>query len=143
MTEPRTATKPRPTRRDHRAKADKYYSLLIRDRDGQCVGQPLQPNICTNPHHLQCAHIVPRTYPTTRCDPDNAITLCRPCHTFWTYHPLEWTIAVNTLIRPGHYQTIRNRAIQHTPINWRTVATRLEHAWTTGQPFPPLTSPQE
>jgi 5-methylcytosine-specific restriction endonuclease McrA len=56
-----------------KAKADKLFSLFVRDRDGKCV-------FCGTTVRLQCAHIFSRRNMRLRHDPQNAITLCFKCH---------------------------------------------------------------
>ena len=57
-------------------KADKHFSLWIRDRDGRC----LHPNCKRTSAMLQNSHFIGRATKSTRYDPDNCITLCWLCH---------------------------------------------------------------
>lgn len=58
-------------------RADKEFSLYIRERDGRCM----YPNCdVTDINKLQCSHYIGRAHKATRFDPDNCIALC------WLHH---------------------------------------------------------
>ncbi len=98
------------SRKTDMAAADKLFSLIVRDRDGECVR-------CDSADFLQCAHLVSRSYKTTRCDLDNAVTLCRGCHVYFTHHPLEW-IEFCDETWPGRYDRQRRRALSYERVDW-------------------------
>ena len=54
-------------------KADKLFSVFIRDRDGKCVR-------CGRAEQLQNSHFWGRGNSAVRYDPDNCDTLCYACH---------------------------------------------------------------
>ena len=56
-----------------RTKADRLFSIYIRNRDKFCVR-------CGKSGNLQCAHIISRAVLATRYDDENALTLCPNCH---------------------------------------------------------------
>lgn len=82
---------------------DDKFSRLIRSRDGAC-------RKCGTTEHLQCAHIVSRTYLRTRHDPENAIALCRSCHVRFTFLPVEWRRWVEDNY-PGLMSELESRAV--------------------------------
>lgn len=61
-------------------KADKEFSLYIRQRDGRC-----QYPSCHvyELKQLQCSHYIERRHSATRYDPENCISLC------WKHHFLD------------------------------------------------------
>jgi len=71
------------TRTAKKAKADRLFSLKIRERDKGCQS-------CGSTDRLQCAHIFSRRYHSIRWYLLNALALCAKCHTFFTHHPAEW-----------------------------------------------------
>lgn len=52
-------------------KADEFFSISIRKRDGHC----LHPIGCDSTN-TQCSHYIGRAHKITRFDPDNCIALC-------------------------------------------------------------------
>jgi hypothetical protein len=105
---PRRSRRPRKQRKTSRAamgrQADKLFSLIV--RAGGCH----EANV--NPAHecvggLQCAHIISRSYRSTRWDEENAMGLCAGRHVYYTHRPCEfedfvaefWHIARPTLRR--------------------------------------------
>lgn len=65
---------------------------------------------CGSRAHIQCAHIVSRSYVATRWDFDNALPLCRACHVFFTYRPIEWKQWVNETFGNKRYEEMEARA---------------------------------
>ena len=108
--------KKKPTKTQLKKRADRYFSLWIRRRDGVCQSTRLTGHgaeRCTRESNLQCAHIHTRSYSATRLDPENAVALCRSCHVFFTQRPLEWKVFINILFNdPQYYDTIGLRAFQ-------------------------------
>ena len=49
-------------RSNYMAQADVLFSRMIRERDGSC-------RRCGSVDHLQCAHIISRSYKSIRTDP--------------------------------------------------------------------------
>ena len=65
-----------------KTKADREFSLFIRNRDGECV-------YCHSKEHLQCSHLFPREELATRWSKWNALTLCARHHKMdrkWSFH---------------------------------------------------------
>lgn len=56
-------------------KADREFSIFIRERDGRC----LFPS-CSKTEKLQCSHFIGRRNHATRFDPENCIALCYSHH---------------------------------------------------------------
>ena len=73
-----------------RDRADKFFSLWIRDRDQVCVANRVRTEKCESPRYLQCAHVFSRAHLSVRYDPANAVALCRSCHMYYENRPLEW-----------------------------------------------------
>lgn len=71
--------------------ADKWFSLYIRERDGNKCRR------CGSQSGLQCSHFQGRRKESTRFDPDNADCLCFGCHAYFTANPYEhvqWQVAI-------------------------------------------------
>ena len=88
-----------------RNKADRLFSLAIRNRDGCC-------RACGGSYRLQCAHIVSRRYGATRWCVDNAVALCARCHMKYTHDPLGWDDWVDERFGPGRLVQLKLRARQ-------------------------------
>ena len=86
-------TKTQKSRAAIRTKADKAFSLWVRDRDGGCIPSSWFPDIACN-GNLQCAHVISRRYHAVRWDGANAVAACAAHHLYGTFHPLEWEAAV-------------------------------------------------
>lgn len=98
--------KKKPTRKALRNKADKLFSLAVRDRAGnQCQN-------CGGVYRVQCAHIVSRRYGAVRWALDNAVCLCAKCHMKFTHDPLGWDDWVNERYGPGRLEQLKLRARQ-------------------------------
>ena len=92
------------------AQKDKIFHKLIRDRDGCCVR-------CQSTLAIQCAHIVSRFYRRTRWDECNAMALCRGCHMFFTFRPIEWRRWVNKMFGDSFYEKMEEKALPlDTPV---------------------------
>ena len=88
-----------------RNKADKLFSLAIRNRDDHCLA-------CGTTFRLQCAHIVSRRYGATRWCLDNAVCLCARCHLKYTHDPLGWEEWVDDRFGKGRLVQLKLRARQ-------------------------------
>ena len=86
------------------AEADRLFSLLIREA-GKCFK-------CQSTYHLQCAHIISRTYKAIRYNPDNALCLCQKCHFYYTYHYIEWEDFIDEKL-PNRRQALRKLALNY------------------------------
>ena len=95
----------RKSRTTLRNKADKLFSLAIRNRDDHCLA-------CGSAFRLQCAHIVSRRYGATRWSMDNAVCLCARCHLKYTHDPLGWEEWVDDRFGKGRLVQLKLRARQ-------------------------------
>ncbi len=94
-----------------KAKATKLHSQVVRAR-GECER-------CGERDYskLQCAHIVPRRYSLTRCDPTAAWCLCAGCHlktTEWASMHME---LVDATIGRERFDSLRFWALQGVKAN--------------------------
>ncbi len=87
-----------------KAKATKLHSLVVRQR-GFCER-------CGERDYskLQAAHIVPRRYSVTRCDPNAAWALCAGCHLRTTEHADEHMSLVADTIGLDAFLEMKRRA---------------------------------
>ena len=99
-------SKHRASRMALRRKADRLFSVAIRDRDGN------QCRECGSAFRVQCAHIVSRRYDATRWSMDNAVALCAKHHMKWTHDPLGWDDWVTERFGPGRLRGLKVRARQ-------------------------------
>jgi len=99
-------------------KCDDLFSKLIR-KAGKC-------HRCGEKNFLQTAHIISRRYHNTRWDLSNALCLCRGCHVYFTWHPLEWEIYAKEVLGSG-YEAMKRIALA-TPIkhNYEKLIERLK-----------------
>jgi 5-methylcytosine-specific restriction endonuclease McrA len=104
-----------------KAKADKYFSLLVRSV-GHC-------EICGSTNALQTGHIISRRFANTRCDRRNALCLCAKCHHHYTDHPYEWGEAVDRVRGEGWYADVYQLAHSKAKVDWNAVADRLKDEW--------------
>lgn len=79
-------------------KADRIFSRLIRQRDGECI---LKDDTCSG--RLECAHYVARGAHALRWHPYNAIALCQEHHRYYTDHETEWRELYKERF-PGKYE---------------------------------------
>jgi len=61
------------------SKADKYFSLYIRNKDKRCMRCLRQLAV----EELQCSHYFGRRMASVRWDENNCDSLCFGCHRFW------------------------------------------------------------
>lgn len=59
-------------------RADKLFSVYIKQRDSRCLR-------CSSQYRLECAHIVGRANKRLRYDPMGSVTLCNKCHIEWAH----------------------------------------------------------
>src|SRR5690606_9811550 len=85
-----------------KAKATKLHSLVVRSR-GRCER-------CGSTSNLQAAHIVPRRYSVTRCDPEAAWALCAGCHLRTTEHADEHMALVEQTIGLERFWELKQAA---------------------------------
>lgn len=141
MTAKKKKKKPKPKTKTYwKTRADGFFSQWIRGRDGICQATRVEEagaEKCTREAFLQCAHIHSRSYSATRLDPDNAMALCRSCHTYFTPRPLEWKVFVDELYGEHYYDRLAVRALagarRLVAVNWEDEAKKWEHEWTGGK----------
>lgn len=104
-----------------KAKADKYFSLIVRSR-GACQA-------CGKTLNLQCAHIISRRFSHTRCVERNALCLCAGCHHHYTDHPAEFGTLVLTFMDPSEYDHLTEMSQRTGKVDWLSVAERLKYRW--------------
>ena len=85
-----------------RGKATMLHSQVVRQR-GCCQN-------CGGTSNLQAAHIVPRRYAATRCDPANAFCLDARCHMRFTEHADEWMAFVDLMIGRAEFDRLKRKA---------------------------------
>ncbi len=139
--------KKKPTKTYYKDKADKAFSLMIRQRDGVCVANRARTEKCESPRYLQCAHIHSRSYSATRLDPENAVTLCRSCHRYFTDRPLEWAEFIGEILGENYYNRLGIRALagarRSHAIDWEEVAREWVYREKSGTRLPTLNWTQE
>ena len=134
--------KKKPSKTYYKNKADRIFSQMIRDRDRVCVANRERIDTCESPDWLQCAHIHTRSYSATRFDPDNAVTLCRSCHMYYTQRPLEFKVFIDLVLGENYYDRLGIRALagahrQHV-IDWKAEAEEWEALWKSGTRLPKM-----
>jgi hypothetical protein len=107
------------TRRDYKTQADLLFSAAIR-QIGYCEE-------CGTTEHLQCAHIISRSYSAIRTNFLNAVCLCRSCHMFYTPRPLEWEQWARDRIGDLNFELLRKLALADYPLklDWKAEVDRL------------------
>lgn len=103
-----------------KGKATRLHSLVVRAR-GACER-------CGSTVNLQCAHIVPRRYSVTRCDPNAAWCLCAGCHLRTTEWASEHMALVEKTIGLGAYGLMRaaaERGVKANDAFWQEWIDRL------------------
>ena len=111
--------RPPKKRVDYMAQADALFSKLIRSR-GVCESD--RPSHSGN---LQCAHIITRGYKSIRTLEEKALCLCQGCHVYFTFHPLEWELFIESRF-PGRMGMLRERALKYERVDWRVEVKKLK-----------------
>ena len=109
-----------------RGKATRLHSLVVRAR-GVCEAAGWNDKACSD--RLECAHIISRRYAATRCDPNNAFSLCSAHHRWFGEWPLEFHTFVIDRIGADAYDDLRARAMAGAKTNdafWQSWIERLE-----------------
>lgn len=101
-------------------KATILHAELVRAR-GACTR-------CGHTENLQCAHIISRTYATTRCRMDNAWCLCARCHRAVDTHADEKMALVDRTIGYEAFKELKTAAITGvgTKVDWAAVLLHLK-----------------
>lgn len=94
-------------------RADVLFSQLIRSVGycEKCGKRP--PEI-----QLQCAHWIGRTYSNTRCDPDNAFSLCAADHRWFTNHPNEFAWWALSMRGQETYDRLFEASQKTSKVDW-------------------------
>ena len=86
-----------------RSAADDWFSKSVRHRDQHrcqfCFAEG-----------TDCAHIFGRAKKSVRWSMDNAITLCRYHHRYFTANPVEFTDWLTKTLGHGHMDILREKA---------------------------------
>lgn len=115
--------------------ADKYFSMYIRLRDGECrrCKSPITLNDKGDPISHQNSHFQGRGKEATRFDPENADCLCGGCHQYFTANPGEhymWQVAtkgqnaVNAIIVRSNGYKKKDRTLE--AMVWKTMYADLK-----------------
>jgi hypothetical protein len=110
------------SRKTLKSKADRLFSLIIRERDKAC-------RRCGTTESLQCAHIVSRRYHAVRWSLDNAIALCAGCHIYFTHRPIEWERAIEQWFGLIHYNRVKMVAMSYDKPDYEYVVQELTKFW--------------
>lgn len=107
----------KPSKTALKKKADKLCGDIVRAR-GHCENPD-----CKHPgmYALQWAHILSRSYLNTRWMPENAFCLCAGCHMYFTNHPAEWEVFVETMIGRDHYIELRRKALEYNKTDYDAI----------------------
>lgn len=95
------------TKTQIKKKLDISFSKWVRTQnDHRCLA-------CRSLVNLQCAHVFSRSYLAIRWNENNAVPLCRGCHLFYTFHPIEWTELMQGYLGEEMYELLRKTALSH------------------------------
>jgi len=111
-------SKGKKSRSTTKKKLDTLFSLKVRSK-GFCER-------CGTKDNLQCAHIISRRYHQVRWDLNNALSLCRGCHMYFTYHPIEWEDYIIKEKGNGFYQNLREKALNYGKIDYEEVLENIK-----------------
>lgn len=101
------AARKKPSRKALTRQADELASRIVRAR-GHCEMKVLAPELaCAG--QPQAAHIVGRSFRSTRWDLDNILASCAAHHMFFTHHPAAFYLALEK-VWPGLLDMLWTRA---------------------------------
>lgn len=112
----------KPKRSTQRNKADKLFSLKVRER-GYCELAGVDTISCGGAH--QCAHIIGRRFYSIRWDEDNSLCLCAGHHVYYTHNPEAWR-AILDETWPGRYDRLLERSRTPWDKDYDTVLSALK-----------------
>ena len=92
--------------------ADAAFSQVVKWRDGHTCER------CESDYQPECAHLITRDYKAVRTSLQNAVTLCRTCHAWFTHHPVEWENWLEDKW-PGRLQQVKTRALKYERVDWQ------------------------
>lgn len=98
---------------------DRLFSLWVRS-----VGMCESPRLEHTPD-LQCAHGFSRSYKAVRWDRRQAWSLCRGCHVYYTFHPIEWDAFMRSQMGEALYEEVRVLALTHQEPDLHELLTKL------------------
>ncbi len=85
---------------------DTLVSQYVRERDNwTCQKCGRGRESC-----IDAAHIMARRHKATRYDPENLLSLCRECHSYFTAHPLYFAVWVKEKIGADKFDELLQRA---------------------------------
>jgi hypothetical protein len=94
-------------------RADREFSLEIRERDGRCMAGRMGgrwPEMMCN-GGLQAAHLISRRYQAPRHEPSNCVALCAAHHRWLDLHPEEKTDICRAWLGVTEYEVLRQLAL--------------------------------
>jgi 5-methylcytosine-specific restriction endonuclease McrA len=95
--------------------ADKLAREHVLNRDGYhcvCCGKDGETAMRWTGSGLEWAHILSRGARHLRWEPDNAVTLCRGDHAYFTEHPREFRRFIAEKFGPDHWDGLKLRQAQ-------------------------------
>jgi len=96
-------------------KHDIIFSKLVRLRTNwHC--EKCGVNKVSETHTLDCAHIMGRRHVGLRWHPQNALSLCRSCHLFFTEHPFDFADWCRDYLGEGMVSALRRASSR--PVKW-------------------------
>jgi hypothetical protein len=113
-------------------KADKFFSLLVRNRDGwKCsvCGTQYAPEDGAS---LQCSHFIGRANKAVRFDPDNASAKCAACHFRMEGNPLAFAAWIAGRLGNERLSALVARSIRAFKFNRAMqahITKRLQQSW--------------
>lgn len=78
----------------------------IKDRAGNKCENP----ICQSRQQLCWSHIISRSVKHMRWDEENALCLCWGCEWYYTNHPAEFKVFIDSLRGEGFYEMLERRS---------------------------------
>lgn len=81
--------------------ADRLVGRFVKRRDGGCV-------VCGSHHWIEWAHVHRRQHTRLRWEPENAVTLCKDHHTYFTNNPRAWRDFIEEYA-PGLWEELLER----------------------------------
>lgn len=94
-------------------KADKYFSLFIRDRDcknGHC--KCITCGKIVSYEETDCGHFISRSFEATRYDEKNSHAQCRKCNRFQYGRQFEYALAIDKVYGKGTAEALLQKSKQ-------------------------------